>query len=320
MFDDGEYSHFQLLSKFEQGCTLHLKVMNNIIKALLDALKQVFLTKFIFGSIGGVVAFIFLPQKFFGCSVEDSIKYASIAFLVWYLAVFAYKLWENYKIWFANHFFDNIWGEGIILIKTVTDEKEKVKMGQKTPHDAIKKICNEMKKFFDKKTKKECFVSVKVPREPGVNINEMIVENICRDDVSENMRNTDAYKAQVHLLFGNTAYTSIVTRMYNKKYKAYYINNHVNKDSNYETTSIEAYAKGLPYKSEFVFPLTTHPVEITKGPGEISGFVCVDCKDEDGFQDDRYSVHLMKCVASNLDKIMNTINEDGNTESNMERS
>ena len=193
-------------------------------------------------------------------------------------------------------------------------------MGQTTPHEAIKKICNDLKKFFDKKTKKECFVSVKVPCDPGTNINEMIVENICRDDVSANIRNTDAYKSQVHLIFGNTAYTSIVTRMYNKRHKAYYMNNHVDKDSNYETTSSEAYAKGLPYKSEFVFPLTMHPVEITKGPREICGFLCVDCIEEDGFQDDRYSVHLMKCIASNLNMIIDTINEDGNAKDKVECS
>ena len=294
--------------------------MNNVIKALIDALKQIFLTKFLFGSIGSVIAFFYLPEKLGICTEDDSWKYALLGLGIWYVLVFIYKLWENYKIWFANHFFDNIWGDGIILIKVVTDEKEKVRMGIQTPHDAIKKICNELKKFFDKKTKYDCAVSVKVPRDPGARLEDMVVENICRDDVSEKARNTDAYRAQVHRLFGNTAYASIVTRMYNKKYKAYYINPRVDKDSNYETTSLEAYASGLPYKSEFVFPLTKHPVEITQGPNEISGFLCVDCKEENGFQDDRYSVHLMKCVASNIDKIINSIGEDGKPEGNVEHS
>jgi hypothetical protein len=294
--------------------------MNNIIKSLIDALKQIFLTKFIFGSLGSVLAFFYLPEKLNICSEQDSWIYALLGLAIWYLLVFSYKLWENYKIWFANHFFDNIWGDGIILIKTVTDEKEKVKLGQQKPHEAIKKICNELKKFFDKKTKKECSVSVKVPKEIGVKLEDMIVVNICRDDISDKVRNTAAYKAQVHKLFGNTAYASIVARMYNKKTKAYYMNNHVDQDRNYETTSSEAYVKGLPYKSEFVFPLTPHPVEITKGPGEICGFLCVDCKEENGFEDDRYSVHLMKCIASNLNKIINTVNEDGKSENKVDRS
>lgn len=293
--------------------------MNNIIKALIDSLKQIFLTRFIWGSLGSVVAFFYLPEKFGLCSVEDSWKYALLGLGIWYVLVFIYRLWENYKIWFANHFFDNIWGEGIILIKTVTDEKEKVKLGQKTPHDAIKRVCNELKRFFERRTKKAYYVSVKVPRDTDVNLEDMIVENICRDDVSEKIRNTNAYNAQTHRLFGNTAYLSIVSKMYNKKQKAYYLNNHVNQDGNYETTSAEAYATGLPYKSEFVFPLTINPVEITKGPSDIAGFLCVDCEEENGFEDDRYSVNLMKCVASNLNKIINTINEDGNTEGNMER-
>lgn len=294
--------------------------MNNVIKSLIDALKQIFLTRFFFGSLGSVIAFFYLPQKLFDCTEKKSLIYASIALGVWYILVFCYKLWENYKIWFANHFFDNIWGDGIILIKIVTDEKEKVGMGQQTPHDAIKKICNELKRFFEKKTKLECSVSVKVPRAPGVQLEEMVVENICRDDASEKSRDTKAYEAQVHRLFGNTAYASIVTRMYNKKHKAYYINNCVDQDSNYETTSSEVYASGLPYKSEFVFPLTNHPVETTKGPSDITGFLCIDCKEENGFQDDRYSVHLLKCVASNLDKIINTINEDGKPKDYVEHS
>lgn len=294
--------------------------MNNIIKSLIDALKQIFLTKFIFGSIGGVIAFLYFPQKIFGCTEKESVIYAFVGFGIWYIIVFIYKLWENYKIWFANHFFDNIWGDGIILIKVVIDEKERVEMGQCPPHKAIKRICNEIKKYFDKKTKFECSVSIKVPRDPGVKLEEMVVENICRDDISEKIRNTDAYKAQVHRMFGNTAYASIVTRMYNKKHKAYYLNNHVDKDGNYETTSTNAYVSGLPYKSEFVFPLTKHPVEVSQSPNEISGFLCVDCKEENGFQDDRYSVNLMKCIAINLDKIINSINEDGKPEINVEYS
>ncbi|MBQ6769887.1 MAG: hypothetical protein IJP44_02770 [Bacteroidales bacterium] len=294
--------------------------MNNIIKAFIDAFKQIFLTKFVFGSLGSVVAAFYLPQKIFNCTEKQSWTIALIVLGVWYLLVFLYKLWENYKVWFTNHFFDSIWGDGIILIKMVTDEKEKVKLGQQKAHDAIKKTCNELKKFFEKKTKKECSVSVKVPKEPGVKLEDMVVVNICRDDTSEKIRNTSVYNAQVHQLFGNTAYSAIVTRMYNKKTRAYYMNNHVDKDSNYETTSSDAYVKGLPYKSEFVFPLTDLPVEITKGPSEISGFLCVDCKEENGFSDDRYSVHLMKCIASNLNKIINTINEDGKSENNVERS
>lgn len=175
--------------------------MNNIIKALIDSLKQIFLTRFIWGSLGSVVAFFYLPEKFGLCSVEDSWKYALLGLGIWYVLVFIYRLWENYKIWFANHFFDNIWGEGIILIKTVTDEKEKVKLGQKTPHDAIKRVCNELKRFFERRTKKACYVSVKVPRDTDVNLEDMIVENICRDDVSEKIRNTNAYNAQTHRLF-----------------------------------------------------------------------------------------------------------------------
>ena len=193
-------------------------------------------------------------------------------------------------------------------------------MGILAPHRAIKKICNELKKFYERKSSKLYSVSIKVPRDLDVNLDEMIVENICRDDASDKVRNTKAYNEQIHRLFGNTAYTSIVSKMYNKKHKAYYLNNHVDQDSNYDTTSAEAYSCGLPYKSEFVFPLTMHPVENTNGPSEICGFLCVDCSDEDGFQDDIYSVNMVKCIASNITKIINSINDNGKPEDNLEHS
>lgn len=285
--------------------------MNNIIKSLKEALKQILLTKFIFGSIGSLLAAFYLPKSVFGCSDMDSIIYSLVVFLIWYIIVFAYRLWENYKVWFSNHYFDNIWGEGIILLKTVNDEREMVLNKQQSPHKAIKKVCNELKKYYDKKTKQICSVSVKVPKDPEALLEDMIVENICRDDSSAKIRNTEAYYSQVHQLFGNTAYNTIVSKMYKKKHKAFYLNNHVDKDDNYETTSWDAYSEtGLPYKSEFVFPITNLPIELTKGPSEICGFLCIDCKEENAFQDDRYSVQLMKCIASNLNSIIVSINEN----------
>lgn len=83
------------------------------------------------------------------------------------------------------------------------------------------------------------------------------------------------------------------------------MNNDINKDANYETTSREAYDKGLlPYNSEFVFPILSLPTEKYKSSTDLVGFFCIDCEGKRKFTDDKYSVNLMKAICNSLCRII----------------
>lgn len=279
--------------------------MNTLFRSLKDAFLLLIGNKWVFGSLGSVVAMLLFGKNLFGISVCESVRYSVYFLLSGYVLCYIYSTWNNYKIWFAANYFDNIWGEGIILITEVEDVVSKVLQGAESKDKALKRICNSIKRYYDKKNKSICSVSIKVPTDVGASVENMIVVNVARDDNSAMSRNTDAYRNKTHCVFSNSAYLTIFTRLRSRKSKAYYLNNDIQHDANYETTSNDVYEDGvLPYASELVFPIKSFPNDQYNGATDISGFLCVDCKSVNKFQDDKYSVALMKTIAHSICQIL----------------
>ena len=96
-----------------------------------------------------------------------------------------YRVWENGKTWYTAHFFDNIWGEAIVLVKDIEDDVRKYEANVTKADIVLRDVCNKTKKYFDKKTKDVSAVSIKVSVDSDDSIDDMVVENIARDDSSE---------------------------------------------------------------------------------------------------------------------------------------
>lgn len=93
--------------------------MNTIWLSFKEAFCMFLKTKFLFGSATCVFGIPFIAKNYLDIDKWLSIKYAAIAITAYFLIVFFLCLWENYKKWFSNQFFDSIWGDGLLLVQEV---------------------------------------------------------------------------------------------------------------------------------------------------------------------------------------------------------
>ena len=277
--------------------------MNTIWLSFKEAFCMFLKTKFLFGSATCVFGIPFIAKNYLDIDKWLSIKYAAIAITAYFLIVFFLRLWENYKKWFSNHFFDSIWGDGLLLVQEVHELVRLYEIDNSQRDEYLKKFCNLTKQYFDKLTKKNCNVSIKLPKVPAP-LEEFEVENVCRDSKST-CRDTDLYKAQKHLILQNTAYTTILARLVKGKKNAIYINNHID-ESTYESTSTPAYEnEQLPYKSEMVTAIRKYPyMRPFGGSTELRGFLCIDSESENTFSNDRYYVCVVNLLSDSLYRIV----------------
>ena len=285
--------------------------MNTLFRSLIEALKMLFQTKFLFGSITSVLAIPFIGHIYFELDKSCSVKLGLACLGSYYLALIVYRLWENVKLWFTNHFFDSIWGDGLLFLQQIHEIVRNYEDGVVERDDSLQMICNETKRFFDKLTGKKCSVSIKLPQKPA-ELEELEVVNVMRDDVSRKTRETDTYKEQKHFVFQNTAYMTIITRLSKGKTNATYINNDVSIEANYETTSLPAYPDGeLPYKSEMVTAIRKFPLnKKMNNAAELMGFLCIDSPETESFSKDRYYVCIANLISDALFNIVKPLNHN----------
>lgn len=279
--------------------------MNSFFRSLLEALKLLIQTKFLFGSITSVVAIPFIGCQYFGLERKCSIWIGLSCLGLYYFVLFFYRLWENGKIWFTNHYFDSVWGDGLLLMQKVRETVRNYEDGILERDDSLQQICNDVKKYFDKLTGKKCAVSIKLPLKSS-KLEDLEVVNVMRDDASRKARDTDTYKEQKHFVFQNTAYMTIITRLSKGKTNATYINNAVSIEANYETTSLPAYPNGeLPYKSEMVTAIRKFPLnKRMNSTAELMGFVCIDSPETESFSKDRYYICIADLISDALFSIV----------------
>lgn len=285
--------------------------MNSFFRSLLEALKLLIQTKFLFGSITSVIAIPFIGHQYFGLELVCSIMIGLSCLGLYYFVLFVYRLWENGKIWFTNHYFDSVWGDGLLLIQKVRETVRNYEDGVLERDDSLQQICNDVKKYFDKLTGKKCAVSIKLPQKPA-ELEDLEVVNVMRDDSSRKARDTDTYKEQRHFVFQNTAYMTIITRLSKGKTNATYINNDVSVEANYETTSLPAYPDGvLPYKSEMVTAIRKFPLnKRLNSAAELMGFLCIDSPETESFSKDRYYICIADLISDALFSIVKPLKQN----------
>jgi hypothetical protein len=273
------------------------------------------LWKWLTGSLGAAVALFFIGKNGFGLSVFKSILLGICLLAIVFITNFIYYL-------FTNIHRKNAYAEAIVFLKEGFAGINKLKRENSNDSEEIMRtmvaLCNNIKSVFDKLTKVDCSVSIKIPKINQPISGDAVVENICRDFNHYLVRNTDAYKKQEHRVSGNTAYQVILNSVLNgDRSRFFYLNNNVPKTKDYQTTSRAAYPNGvLPYKSELVYPiLPIHPPQVdatqnSKPKYEIWGFLCIDCNDVNKFNE-RYHVPLIEGVADGVFDVIMRINKSG---------
>lgn len=296
------------------------KLLGIISQSFFSATKGGF-WKWSVGSVGGVLGILLFGKNFLGTTARVSSLIGLGVFGFLFLLRFAIFLGKNLIGSLHYKYVDSIYGDAIILLK---DAFARVHYLRKQPDsedvhfmETMILICNCLKEIFDKKTKADCSVSIKIPISGRGPISETsILMNLCRDTTNSLTRDTEAYKKQKHTILGNTAYTMIVNKALKGNRKLlYYVNNNIETTKDYLNTSREVYPGGkLPYKSELVIPITPIVPFMLKSDKnedsiqkyfEIWGFLCVDCTTEGKF-DEKYDLAIVEGVADGVvDVIIN---------------
>jgi hypothetical protein len=253
--------------------------------------------KYTIWNLISAVSFFFLAEREFKLTILQSIL-VSIAVIV---AIFAYR-YIYYKIEYYNSTVrENIYGEAIIILKDAFSQIHLLRNQEMTNENfmtAMQAMCDNLKKIFDKKTKSDCAVSIKVPVNTERMHSQSRILNICRDKESVH-RQTQAYMSKVHSVFNNTCFNVIIDNLQYNERDWYYINNNIPRSIDYANTSKTTYkAQILPYKSELVVPII--PQIWSDGEDvQALGFLCVDSDKTHSF-DNRYDLGILEGVAEGI--------------------
>ena len=210
----------------------------------------------------------------------------------------------------------NIWCEAVVSLRKAYSKinlLHKEEYDKNLFMDSLINFCDILQKFYNKKTNSSCCVSIKVAKyevyidNKNTNrdkLDSLSFVNLCRDS-HHPTRDNDIYKNTNHNVTGNTAYSTIIGRMFDDNYeKIFYINNDVKNTPNYLTTSRNGYDNNeIPYESELVYPIIPHIRPNTKYV--MVGFICVDCKDKNKFQEKNdLELSMISCLADGLYNIL----------------
>ena len=260
--------------------------------------------KWIFGGVGSIVAILSIGKNFFELSVKTSLLFGvGIIVIIWILRSL-YLIVVTLMSYVHNMYVDSIWGFAIIELKDAYSEIHFLRKKEEISDIEFMKtmilFCDTLKRIFDRKTKSNCCVSIKVPVSLGTSLETLALKNLCRDSFHKT-RDTEQYKSISHTIIGNTAYTKIVNKLLrgNQKHLAY-INNDIHHSLEYENTSKECYENGiLPYKSELVFPIV--PIKGNENERRnLMGFICIDCNAPNKFDEKRYDIPMIEGIADGI--------------------
>lgn len=264
-------------------------------------------------TLSGIVTYLSFIQQQFSTEWWKTILYfigalflVAILFFFFFLLKNAAKAWKEYRV-------ESIWGETIKDLAYAYSEIHQLE--RKSSNSIIKEqqiaavlqeFCNTVKKIFDRKTKSNCCVSIKVPVSNYTDKgewNSIQVKNIARDKKHIRERDTDDYKTANHDILGNTSYSRIISLVVKESSKMHvYLNNDVDpeKDPNYATTSPEGEdRKAVPYKSELVVPILPSKYD-DLNEVFFGGFLCVDSDKKNSFDSSHYDIPMTQGLADGL--------------------
>ncbi len=275
--------------------------MNNRIKASLkDGCRLLLSHKVWFGgSIASSITIVYFISNCF----EISLKLALCALIVLYILTFIIIVIYCYNNYCSES--DNN-ANPLFIVMNFEKDVQKVLLGTQSIDKALQRICDSTKCYFDKVCGVHSSVSIKVNAcvPECAKIEDVKVENVCRDWESANQRDIKQYSRLEHYVVKNTAYMHIVNMLNEGKNDVYYINNEISKTVGYNTTSREAYPNHvLPYESEWVFPIISL-YETPDSEWNMKGFFCIDSKEANSFHRNEEVATFVKLVCSGLNRII----------------
>lgn len=172
---------------------------------------------------------------------------------------------------------------------------------------ALSDLCDQIKFIFDKITKSNCCVSIKLLSHTDIDkpltkeeIVNLEVINLVRDR-NHSARDTEIYKETHHIIRENTAFNAAISQL--NKTKQFYLNNNVDLNNGYITTSPlqNPEEEELPYRSELVFPIVEHSIT---NSFLLRGFLCIDSDQLNSFRTKNIEIEICELLSHSLFRII----------------
>ena len=274
-----------------------------IKKAFFRALRSN-IWKFFAGNFGTALAFFWAGKNYLSYDDTKSFLLGIFVFIAIFFVRFLYFFLIEVVVFIHNTYVDSIWGKAIIELKNAYAImhflRKQETIDDKIFMNSMYAFCDILKRIFDRKTKADCCVSIKVPAGQFSSIETWELTNLCRDTSHRN-RDTIDYKATKHTVIGNTPFSVIVSKLLDTKHeeKAYYLNNDIQASKDYRNTSVGIYQEGLPYQSELVYAII--PIKSDdKRRYELLGFLCIDCNKKGAFDENRYDLPMVEGIVDGI--------------------
>ena len=274
--------------------------------------------RFLIGSFGAAIAFFMFGKNTFGLSVAQSLLLALAVLMAIFISRFLYYLFVEIVVYIHNTYVDSIWGKAIVELKDAYAImhylRKKEQINNEDFMNSLCAFCDILKGIFDRKTKADCCVSIKVPSGQFSSIEAWTLTNLCRDTFHRS-RDTNAYENTKHTVIGNTPYSVIVSKLLDQKHKekAFYLNNDIQGTKDYRNTSFDLHQVGLPYQSELVYAIIPAKSD-DDHRHELVGFLCVDCNKKDAFDENRYDLPMVEGIVDGIYDIILLRNKTSKTE------
>lgn len=267
-----------------------------------------------FGGIGALSGTLKFGENFFELNTKKSALYAGIIVVSLYVLRFLLIFGKESLKYFHEVYQNSSYGDAIVILKDCFAEVHYYRKSDGFQEDEFVKammlFCNNLKVIFDKLTKSNCSVSIKVPvREENVTP-LTVLKNLTRD-TNHSTRDTKTYMETEYTINGNTAFNNTLNKVITNDSKKYYINNFIASTDNYLSTSKKCYPNGqLPYKSELVHSIS--PIKsLAKNNYDCYGFLCIDSDKENVFINNYYP-ELVEGVCDGIADIILELNKNKN--------
>lgn len=278
----------------------YISVIGNSLKATFQGR----IVRWLLGSFSTSLAIFVVGKSAFDLTIEKSALVGGCCLFALFFLRFFFILLTKTSQYLQFKWRESIYGDAIILLKDAFAEIHNLRKNEFNSAEFMAvmiRTCEKLKVIFDKQTKSNCSVSIKVGLARVVDANAT-VKNLCRD-VNAASRDTEKYIRTKHTVIGNTPFQFIVNSILtqkDRKDKTFYLNNDINAHQDYCNTSRQSYTSGvLPYKCEIVVPIIPLTREIPNNY-DLLGFICVDCNVAHKFIDKEYSSAILEGVADGL--------------------
>ena len=270
--------------------------------AFRRAIRQLSKWYFMFGSIGGVIAFLLLGKTFFGLSTKCSV-FAAIVFVVLvFLVLLVFYIVKEYR---TCHISAS--QESLLMVRDIgrilSNTRGKTIDGTGC-QNAASEICGIVQKYFNKVTSSRCSVCIMLPLKHDKDIANYQLSFFCRDSSNVN-RDTKAFVEASHSVLINTSYNYVVTQIKSNRSEILYVCEDVTLDG-FQSTIANCFNNNkLPYYS-----LCEIPIGLTDSDGKVVdllGILSIDSDKKSAFlKRDKHLIALLQIVADYLSELLIT--------------